>query len=294
MRKLLAVLTALLLVASLFLIMASTGLLPRTKRALAPDGPNRLGTSFLVEQSREQDYTAALKGRLSILNPLGKIEVIGTDGTEITLKAVKKAKAFSLAGTRRLLDHIAVEIEYEQENTKITAQIPKTAPREQAWIDLFLEIPTESSLDLHARLGNITVENIKGDLQVLSSLGNVEVSDFKGNAAIEASQGDLNLKDCQFAEELIAKAHLGNIEIWGNLARANVLTNNLGNVNIGLPEDQSYLLEGTINLGGFSSQIPFQGRKTKSLIQGIIGSGERRGTLAVQLDLGSLSFEAMK
>ncbi len=294
MRKLSVALTSLLLVGVLFLIMASTGILPKTKVALSPRGPKQILTPFTSERTEKERYLTAFEGSFSVYNPVGKITVAGADVEQVELQVTKKARALTLGRINELLQQILVEINTEKPDNRIIVHLPKTVAQEEVCADLHLTVPSESVLDLYAGLGNIEIKQIRGALQVHNDLGSLRIRNFAGKADLFSSLGSIDIQNSQFFDELTITARLGSIFLAGSLAETTVLKSELGDIEILLPENESYLLEGTINLGGFSSRIPFQGRKTKESVEGIIGSGEQRGTLFVHMNLGSLSFGVLE
>lgn len=289
MRKFLITLTSAALIAALVLILVSTGFIPKSVDTLSPNGPKQRPFPFTMEYTAEEQHTLAATDFLSIYNPLGQIKIQGAEVEEIEIKMVKKAKGVTVGKTEELLKNISLE----KKAAELTVHLPKTSNNEQVSADLSLIVPFELVIQVQAALGNVEVKDFWGELQVQSDLGDITLRNCTTNVFLETSLGNIKIVDSQFPKELKAVTHLGNIHLRGSMAKTTILESRLGNIEILLPQQEAYILKGQIKLGSFSSQIPFQGQKREQSVEGIIGSGEQRGTLFVELDLGSLSFKAL-
>jgi len=159
---------------------------------------------------------------------------------------------------------------------------------EEARADLNIFVPRETIVEAHLALGDVHITNIQGDLRVDANLGSITVRDFTGNARLKAALGDISVSASAFAERLTAASDLGSVEVEASLAKSNVLEARLGDLRLHLRPDESYVLEGKVDLGGIYVGTPFEGQQTEKSIKGTIGRGEPRGTISASVALGSL------
>ncbi len=288
MRKLGIVLTTLLLLGVLILMLFGGGLLPyptakEGKRAVWQ--PKGLFTSSGQEQ---QDYIFPAVSVLKVKNPLGDIRVQGTDGQEIQVSLTKKTEASLDRQAQELLQKITLEVKSDELSKELIVNIPPTANREKAEAHLFIQVPYSTAVDLQAGLGNVSASSTQGQLRVINELGPIELAQHTGNAALETHLGNIRITGAHFIDELVAITLLGDLFVAGRLAEKNVLESDLGNLTLLLPPNEAYILEGAFSQGDFSTTVTFRGEHSKEKIKGIIGEGEHRGSIFVNLKLGSL------
>ncbi len=288
MRKLGIALTTLLLLGVLVLMLFGSGLLPfsateKEKRTVwRPEG------FFTSSRQEEADYTFAAVPILKVKNPLGDIRVQGTDGQEILVSLTKKTTAPLNRQAEELLHKITLEITEDEQGKELTVNIPPTGDGEKAEAHLFVKVPYATKVDLHGGLGSIFVSATQGQLRVINESGPIELSQHSGNAALETYLGNIRIGGADLTDELVAITKLGDLFVAGRLAAKNVLESELGNLTLLLPPDDAYILEGEFSQGDFSTTIPFKGEHSGGRVKGIIGEGKHRGSIIVNLKLGSL------
>lgn len=290
MRKLGIMLTTLLLLGVLVLMLFGIGLLPFSA---ADEGQYTLWrpTGFFANSRHEQsDYTFAAAPVLKVENPLGDIRVQGTDGQDIQVSLTKQTEAKTSGRAEELLQKITLEIEENGQGKDLIIHIPPTADGERAEANLSIQLPYSTGLDLHAGLGNVFVASSQGQLRVINELGPIELSEHTGNAALETHLGNIRITSSAFTDELVAITRLGDLFVESRLAEKNFLESELGNLTLLLPPTEAYVLEGTLGLGDFSTTVAFKGEHSGGKIKGIIGEGEHRGSIFVNLELGSLQL----
>lgn len=287
MRKFLITIVSLLLIGVLFVMAASTGILPVDIPSLKQTRPITQVSPIYNELESEEHLILDLDGTLLVNNAVGKIVVQGADVDNVDVRVVKRARS-KPGTTADLLSQITVETANTPESTTITTHVPQTTGSEQAYVDLYVTVPTELELNLHTGLGQVEVERIQGSLRIQSDLGAVKISHFTGDAAVEAALGAVEIRSSNFERELLVITHLGDVSISGSLGETTLIENKLGNVTLHLPQEESYAVEAQVSLGSFSSNLPFRGEQSSSSVRGIIGSGEQVGSLLITLDLGSL------
>ena len=289
MRKLGILLTALALTAVLVLMVLASGILPLSREEGTPV-VWELKNVFTSAKEESEDHSYPLVPSLTVQNPLGDISVHGTNGGEIRVTLSKRAEAKTLGRVGELLEKISLEAKENPEGTELIVHLPKDTPNEKVRADLRLEVPKGVTLNLHAGLGRVSVTAYGGQLKVINKLGPIELVEYHGSAALEAHLGNIHITDSTFTDELVAITHLGDVHAAALLAQENVLESNLGDITLLLSPDEAYVLEGSVGLGDFATDLPFKGERSSSSIKGIIGEGEHRGMIFVDVSLGSLQL----
>lgn len=289
MRKFGIFLISALLIAVLVLMMVSTGLLPfflpiTSNKTQAP----QISIPFTSKKTEVEEHEFPATADLIVHSQGGHVVVQGAEIDTFQVTLEKRGQSPNPVRAKQLVEHISFTVDSQEEVTTLKVEVPTTTPGEQACADLVILVPQQLKLSVQAGLGNVEISGLQGNIQAYSSLGGIKVKKFVGNAALESSLGNIWVHDSTFQKELVALTNLGDLQIQGSLGETNVLESKLGNLELLLSPHESYVLEGHINLGHFTAQVPFKGQQTKQHVQGIIGSGEQRGLLLVNLDLGSL------
>jgi hypothetical protein len=171
------------------------------------------GCKFKAER-RAEVSTAGAKS-IEILAGAGDLQVRGQPGAA---KVIAGGKA--CAPSQALLDQTTVVVVREGDVVKVSTQIPPApaAGVSNLWgatnpyIDLDVDLPTDipvrlvdSSGDTSVRhiaggsirdsSGDLEVDEVGGDLEVLDSSGDLHVSDVRGKLTLEDSSGDIKLRN---------------------------------------------------------------------------------------------------
>lgn len=289
MRKLAILVTVLLLCGVLALMLVSVGVIP------LPRGPQQIvrqatALPMLTSVAKEtSDYTADIRPKLYVDVPIGQVNVRGAEVDQVQITMIAEAKAAADQRAEEILDGITLDLTTTNSENRLIVRIPKNLGNgEEARADLNIFVPRETIVEAHLALGDVHITNIQGDLRVDANLGSITVRDFTGNARLKAALGDISVSASAFAERLTAASDLGSVEVEASLAKSNVLEARLGDLRLHLRPDESYVLEGKVDLGGIYVGTPFEGQQTEKSIKGTIGRGEPRGTISASVALGSL------
>lgn len=295
MRRFGMIVIVLLLMAVLTLMMASAGLLPFSFSIAVPRSQPLSVTGFLTStEHKKTEQLAEIRPQLLASTPHGRITVQGADVEQVQIETYMEAKASTPLKAQDLLGRITLELTTTEEANTLTVLMPKLQPNEMLKADLTILVPTQTALDLKTGLGQIEVTNIQGNLCVFDQLGTIKVQGFHGDANLETALGNIEISHSRFDKELVALTHLGDLSIDASLAERNILESNLGDLRLLLSPEESYVLEGSISLGRFTSLVSFKGQHSEKTITGIIGEGEQRGAIFVDLSLGSLELKNSK
>ena len=291
MRKFGIAVVILLLIAALALMVTSTGIL--SVPFVGSWGPNVSSTinmPFTTSLESETDHVAEIRAKLTTHTPHGQISVTGADVAEVQIHMHVQTRAATPLRVQEIMGEVSLEMSSNHDENTVQVNVPKLRNNETARADLTILVPMQTQLDLKTGLGQVEVVNIEGSVRVLDQLGTITLKDIKGDAYLETALGNIEITDSTFADELVALSHLGDLTIEASLANRNVLESSLGDVTLLLSPEESYVLEGELSLGSFNLSVPFKGQQGKGSIRGIVGEGEQRGSIVVDLSLGSLAI----
>jgi len=241
--------------------------------------------------------------RLHLRLALSSLLVLGVIGVSSAYGQQKLSKRYPVAKNVRIeLKNISGTITVESWNrdeVKLTAELdspkanvsPRQTGSEVLIVDVMadnrgrdigdvnfkLQVPVNSSVDLQTMRGQITVNNIRGDLV----------------SAHVSSEGDIELVGIG-ARTVYAQNNIGNIFFDGEISRAGTyrFQSNKGDITIRIPADSAFNLEATapnkkIALGQFwNNGIKSFGEGRKMV--GDVGDGRSR--MSVMNFQGSIMF----
>lgn len=292
MRKSGIIITILLLIAVLALMMASAGLLPVPfLKAGETSSIPQVNLPFSTSLENETDHVAEHRPKLTVHTQHGQIIVKGANVDQIEVHMHVQTKATTALRAQELMNGVSLDIRTTADTTVLEVQAPRTHNNEMARADSTISVPVETELDLKTGLGQVEVTNVQGSVRALSQLGAIKLEDVEGDAYLETALGNIEISNSVFEKELVALTHLGDIHIQASLAQSNILESSLGDLTLLLSPDESYVLEGKLSLGSINIMVPFKGQQSRERIQGVIGEGKQRGSINVDLSLGSLELK---
>jgi DUF4097 and DUF4098 domain-containing protein YvlB len=218
-----------------------------------------------AQQKLSKRYPVAKNVRIELKNISGTITVESWDRDEVKLTAVLDSPKANLSPRQTGSEVLIVDVMADNRG------------RDVGDVNFKLQVPVNSSVDLQTMRGQISVNNIRGDLV----------------SAHVSSEGDIELVGIG-ARTVYAQNNIGNIFFDGEISRAGTyrFQSNKGDIIIRIPADSAFNLEATasnkkIALGQFwnNGMKSFgEGRK----LMGDVGDGRSR--MSVINFQGSITF----
>jgi DUF4097 and DUF4098 domain-containing protein YvlB len=181
--------------------------------ALAQESIDRLKVAF-----RDPSRPGTIK--MNLLR--GSVTVKGYNGQEVLVEAGPRRrgggdddeeddKRKETAGLRRIITpNTSLAVEEENNVMKIEVQASRRA------MDVTLQVPFKTSLNLHAiNNGNITVENVHGDIEVNNLNGQVLLTNVGGSIVAHALNGRITatVRDVDASKPMSFSSLNGNIDV---------------------------------------------------------------------------------
>ncbi|MGA8037819.1 MAG: DUF4097 family beta strand repeat-containing protein [Candidatus Acidiferrales bacterium] len=176
-----------------------------------------------------------------------------------------------------------------------------------------LKVPRDLDMNISTSDGNVTAQNVYGNLQFQSGDGNVEATAVRGtvrmhtgdgnmtgtgfDGSLEASTGDGNVKIEGRFDTLDLKSGDGNIDAQANPGSKVASNWNLhsgdGHITLRLPGDLNANLDAHTGDGSISLDVPISvsGNLSHSSVKGKMNAGG--GTLALSTGDGSIHVEKL-
>ncbi len=111
-------------------------------------------------------------------------------------------------------------------------------------VDLDITVPETASLAIHMTGGVVSVEDVKGNIQVGATRSNIELDSTEGQVELTTSTGNIELSDVELGGSSSLKASNGNIDFAGSLDPYGSydFETGIGSTDITLPDSSAFHL----------------------------------------------------
>lgn len=176
------------------------------------------------EEKFEKTLDLVKDGKVIIRNISGNIEVKTWNKAQVQIDALKVSKATTLAKAKENMGKVKITITEENSTLRIKTEWPeKQIKGLSVSIYYTLMIPADASINAGTVSGNVTCEDISGDLKATTVSGNVIVSGAKSGANCSTTSGSVEVDNV--IGDVKLKSVSGNVmanEIKGNVDASTV------------------------------------------------------------------------
>jgi len=184
------------------------------------------------EEKFEKTLDLVKDGKVIIGNISGNIEVKTWNKAQVQIDALKVSRATTLAKAKENITKVKITITKENSTLRIKTEYPKEREKNlSVSITYTLLIPSAASINANTVSGNVTCEDIGGDLKAKTVSGNVIVSGAKNGANCSTTSGTVEVDDVigdvklhSVSGNVLADAIKGNVDA-DTVSGSVVLTN---------------------------------------------------------------------
>jgi len=145
------------------------------------------------EEKFEKTLDLVKDGKVIIGNISGNIEVKTWNKAQVQIDALKTSRATTLAAAKENMAKVKIVITEEGSTLRIKTERPeKQIKGLNVSINYTLMIPADASINAGTISGNVTCEEINGDLKATTVSGNVTVSGAKNGANCSTTSGNVD------------------------------------------------------------------------------------------------------
>lgn len=253
-------------------------------------------------------------GKVIIRNISGNIEVRTWNKAQVQIDALKVSRATTLAKAKENIAKVKIVITEENSTLRIKTEYPK-GPNINLSFSIYytLMIPAEASINASTMSGDVTcediggdlkaktmsgdvivtgakngancstmsgtveVDNVIGDVKLHSVSGNVLANEIKGSVDARTVSGSVVLTNITDADEIEASALSGKVKYEGDLASNGYyhLKSHSGRVEFIVPSNAAFDLEARTFSGSINSDfdITVRGKIQKKSLSGSVNGG---------------------
>lgn len=200
-----------------------------------------------IQSERHDTKTIDSKNltELIIKSEVGDIKIITHESSETTIDTNIQAKSSSKEKADELVKSFEYSIETKGKKLSIdTTGYNKKIISDQIIVDLVIKIPSNiEKFDIGSNVGDISIENINGEINITSNVGDTFVKDSNASYDIKTDVGDVNIQNSSFSDSSTFYTNVGDIAINTNdISEAKNLSveTNVGDIKLLLPKSSNY------------------------------------------------------
>lgn len=159
-------------------------------RPFTLDGASVLGTGYDYDLPVLDQQTSGAS-RLVLENLRGDVAVKGADIATIHVSGKKTVRGFSRTEADRADHESAISMERRGDALVLKVASPGNSGDLSVSTDLDISLPKSLALELHSRAGDLTVENLDGNVDLTGTRGDVRVSNVGGTVRVESARSGL-------------------------------------------------------------------------------------------------------
>lgn len=211
---------------------------------------------YTAEQIVSESFDVGAAPHIVVETFNGAIEVFASEGGTVQADVTKRGAGGSQTEAEDDLNNIEVSFEQDGDTVRIIAR--RTDNRRvvgNSGAAIELRVPADAELDLGTSNGEITIDDVTGDVTVNTSNGRIEVSRGTGSIDLQTSNGAIEID----ATQALVQAHTSNgaIDFAGTLRDgAHSLETSNGAIVITLPTDAQFRIDADTSNGNVRSEFP--------------------------------------
>jgi hypothetical protein len=175
------------------------------------------------EREEQLHFDRPVGGVLRLSNSNGSTCVSGEAREDISVRAIKIARAESEEGAEELLDQISIACTDADGAIELEAHIPQKWNR-RGLVNLEVRLPRDLSVEISAVNGRIFIEGMRGLVRARSSNGSAIVRDVVGD--IDVSTSNAKVSCSHTCGRLVARSRDGKIELEDHRGSVDASTSN--------------------------------------------------------------------
>jgi hypothetical protein len=218
----------------------------------------------------DQKVTIAQGGIFVLENPIGNVEIIGGDGTEIEAVVLTTVTAVNATALEEGHRKTIMIIGGNAATRVLRSNVPPNQSADwQASVDWVLKVPRQTNVNVISQTSRrIRIMNINGDVRVKNFAGGVLVANVTGNTIVDSVNGSI----------VFSTAELG---------ASAVLTSVNGSVTASVPDDANMKWIAETAKGDIRTNLPARGVLVENTYRGTI-NGEGGSTVTTATLMGNI------
>jgi DUF4097 and DUF4098 domain-containing protein YvlB len=256
------------------------------------------GGNVQAQTTEEKSFAVTSGSLLQIDIPFGNVSITASSGDSIQITAVKTAWGNDQTEADLALKDFQVTIVQEANMVRVTATTPRglnvTGPNRPPSVDLTISVPAETTVDVHASSGDLSLSGTRGKVSLYTAFGSIHINDLQAGVFANTMSGDVTARNIRpFAPgqgDVDLTSSFGNVTLEDTQTTSVKITTDSGSVRLNTVQADTDVTVST----GFGS-IDLQGVKAQAYHltdkSGTVQVNGASGTLTVEADFGDIQVE---
>lgn len=247
-------------------------------------GPEGCLQSALVSFERTEHLSAPMApgGEFAAELTNGSIAVTAGDAEGCRVVATVRARAATQELAREYAESTAVSLVPVDGSLVVQVEQPRVDPPGGVSVDLTVELPGGTNLDLRTQNGLVEVSGVRGQVDATTRNGQISVSDTAGPLTLRSTNGPLVASGIAGDADLSTQNGFVTVTYQPEAPSPEriLLSTQNGDVELTPPRDLSAQVEMRTRNGRVRCDAPVQlSRSEQRQAEGVVGSGEGRVSL---------------
>jgi hypothetical protein len=167
---------------------------PRVQRTRVP---GNLASTDAFQQDFNRTLPLSANGRIRLNNVNGRVEIVGWDGSDVVIKALKHGRTQKSVDAVKINvnstpDEIAIHTEQSSSETGFSGIWSwfKNGGNNNAVVDYAIQVPRHARLaNISSVNGRVVIDDISGDIEASAVNGEMQVHDAAGSLKLSTVNG---------------------------------------------------------------------------------------------------------
>jgi hypothetical protein len=176
-----------------------------------------------AEREESFELPSPASAKVKIFNSNGRTRIIGEDRPDVSVRALKIARAESDAAAHKLLDQIHINTSLSGDVLEIDVEIPRRWNR-HGNVHLDVRLPRDHRVSVRSSNGKLCVSGLRTAVRAKSSNGPIKLSDVIGDIEVHTSNAKVA---CECTRgRLLARSSNGKIQLDDHCGSVDASTSN--------------------------------------------------------------------
>ena len=213
-------------------------------------GRLRINLNGEAQAGETRTFEVQTQPTILINNKAGSLRLRAGQENQVSIITTRRGYLSS----QRLDREASIEYKQDSSTNTVSARVNDWKPFGKNAIDFEIVVPPQAHLELTTSMGNISVQNVAGQVNLRSDAGSISATQvtLHGKSRLRTNAGSINFT--------------GDLDVTGSYK----LATDLGAINATLTPDSSFSLDAQTDLGTVSTNLPLrQIQRTK--VSGQVG-----------------------
>jgi DUF4097 and DUF4098 domain-containing protein YvlB len=167
-----------------------------------------------AEDTKEITIPSSGINSIAVNQPRSDIEITGTDGDRIVIRADIQVWADDKGEAEEKLKSLDISTENDSGTLRIKVDGPPWTKKRRAKVDFQIEMPHSIMAEIASASGDVNINGLHKGTKLNTASGDITVSDCKGELIISSASGGIDINTCHEIDAKINTAS-GDLDISG-------------------------------------------------------------------------------